>query len=67
MQTITMKNCVINERKDGKVEIIFDPAVHIGVSGTGASNMIATTSGNLKVSDHKSGEFSIGLNVYRKK
>ena len=54
-------NCEFVELEDGRVAIVFDPKKSIGVSKSGKSKLIASTNGNMSVSD-----FTAGVNVYRK-
>jgi len=46
---------------DGRVAVVFDPKKELGMSKSGKSKLIASTNGNMSVSD-----FTAGVNVYRK-
>lgn len=54
-------NFEVIQLEDGRVAIAFDPSKKLGLSASGKSQKIASTSGNLAVLD-----FTIGFNAYRK-
>ena len=49
------------ELEDGRIAAVFDPKKSLGKSASGKSTLIASTNGNLSVSD-----FTAGVNIYRK-
>lgn len=61
---VSMDNLEINQRQDGKVEIVFDPKRELRDSSTGNSRIICSSAGNVRVDAL---DFSIGINAYRKK
>lgn len=69
MQTLNLKdnpvqvgqNVMAAKSEDGKLVLIIDLSVDLGLSGSGKSRMIATTSGNVAI-----GLAKLGLNLYKK-
>ena len=47
---------------NGLLILVIDPKVELGMSGSGKSMMVATTSGNVTVG----GILKLGLNMYKK-
>ena len=57
----TANNIEFVELEDGRMAAVFDPKKSLGKSASGKSDLIASTNGNLSVSD-----FTAGINIYRK-
>lgn len=58
----TGNNLEFVQLDDGRFAIVFDPKKSLGTSKSGKSDLIASTNGNMGVSD-----FTAGVNIYRKK
>ena len=54
-------NVEVASLEDGRIAVIFDPKKKLGISKSGKSQLIASTSGNINVNG-----INIGFNAYRK-
>ena len=57
-----MKNVKVEVTKDNKLVLTVDLNQNFGISGSGKSVIIGTTSGNVPLSSNQ--DVKIGLNVY---